>query len=127
MWHKVIWVSVIIDYSHAISSVYGTPHDVIMLVSGGRPRAPKIVQGRGDEVWQGVRAVPDTLSEYTHVFFTKTYPELCCVMLCGTNGAVAAMDRAYMSLRARKPQTKTTVSARCVYLLLMPVVLLLIR
>lgn len=30
-------------------------------------------------------------------------------MLCGTNGAVAAMDRAYMSLRARKPQAKTTV------------------
>lgn len=30
-------------------------------------------------------------------------------MLCGTNGAVAAMDRAYMSLRARKPQAKKTV------------------
>ncbi|CAB3233107.1 unnamed protein product [Arctia plantaginis] len=30
-------------------------------------------------------------------------------MLCGTNGAVAAMDRAYMSLRVRKPPSKKTV------------------
>lgn len=30
-------------------------------------------------------------------------------MLCGTNGAVAAMDRAYMSLRARKPNANKTV------------------
>lgn len=75
MYHILVWDNASVDYNYAISSMYGTPHDAIMLASGGRPRAPKIVQGRGDEVWHGVRAVPGSLSQYTHVFFTKNYPK----------------------------------------------------
>lgn len=101
-------------------TVYGSVTRIWRNYYGGRPRgrqrAPKIVRW-GDGAWSDSRAVPGPRPRHTHAFWkivqysivTRECGGQWAVMLCGTNGAVAAMDRAYMSLRARKPQAKTTV------------------